>query len=616
MSEQFRDPLEELLNKHKDAAEGKPLIDDDDEVVDFNPAPSQFIPEETPAESEEDIYGDNDLANEIKAEEEQEAQEKAEAVQKAKEEREAFLASKQAVPASSIDMSFIDEATQFQSSKILEVNQMVQIVLDKHNIHEGYFPADKKMHVMGDLMTEFHYCEGLNPSEKFERIVIENWITPTQMMENQMASSVEEPEEEKTTEEEAPVEEVRNAPVVNITNHGDAPVTVNVDESLIPNISETRKVEINIVSLEEKEGTLQTVIDDANVDDFLIQPKECAVNSVPITLVHSGYRVVMRPMNWFDYLKMASPHTSNFTDALVERWTNIYNHILSTSIGNFESFDDFINKTKFEDQELFEWGLFVATSGDTEMISYNCNHQIGTEEVQEKDEKGLPVLDENGKPKMVTVPKLCNYNVKYEYEPASTIHVDKEYLPKYYEEVHNAVNGEDALKVHSRICSMRQQLTLPDSGYIFEISHPSAYDYITNKLVILQDLCKEFDVPFNENFERNMSRNPVGALYILCALSTNCILIKRNGNTARFTKWADIRKILDTLSNDDIQIIMQVFEKRMTKAAKFEFHNIKCPSCGDVVKVLPIGNLFELMGFNLSRRLQSTEINLIDIASN
>ena len=134
MSEQFRDPLEELLNKHKDAAEGKPLIDDDDEVVDFKPAPSQFIPEETPTESDEDIYGDNDLENEIKAEEEQEAQEKAEAIQKAKEEREAFLASKQAVPASSIDMSFIDQATQFQSSKILEVNQMVQILIRQRKV--------------------------------------------------------------------------------------------------------------------------------------------------------------------------------------------------------------------------------------------------------------------------------------------------------------------------------------------------------------------------------------------------------------------------------------------------------------------------------------------------
>lgn len=72
-------------------------------------------------------------------------------------------------------------------------------------------------------------------------------------------------------------------------------------------------------------------------------------------------------------------------------------------------------------------------------------------------------------------------------------------------------------------------------------------------------------------------------------------------------------KIIDKLSNDDIQVIMQVFEKRMAKVASFEFHDLMCPECKNVIKVLPIGNIFELLGFNLTRRLQNTEVNLIDI---
>lgn len=594
MSE-FKDPLDELIAKHKDAAEGKPLGDED--VVETT-------------SPEEDIYGDNDAALEIAAEEAADAAAHAERVEQYQEEKAAAEADRDFMPARSLDNEFMNESVSFQSDKITDVNLMVQQVLAERGIKDGYFPADKRMHIMGDLIEEYHYCEGLEATDKFKKIVFDNWISATQVK-NQQA---EESNDESVTEEAESEDVTNNGPVINITNHGNAPVTVNVDDSIIPEITETRKVEINIVNVEDKEGSLTTVVEDADIDSVL-QEHHTEINVVPVTLPFSGYRVVMRPMNWFDYLKMAAPQSNNLSDALMQRWTNIYNHIQSTSIGLFESIDDFLQKTKWEDQEMFEWALFVATSSDTEIISYKCNHQIGTEKVERKDADGNVIKDTNGNPSMVDMPVLCQNQVTYEYNPRSTIKVDTDKLPSYYEDVHNASVGDEATNLHHRINSTKQQLTLPDSKYVIEITRASAHDYINKKLPLISQLCDEYDVPFSE-FERYMSRNPVGSLYILCALCISRVLIKKDDKTYAFSDWNSIRKVVDTLSNDDIQVIMQVFEKRTVKPVSFEFNDIKCSECGNVVKTLPVGNLFELMGFNLTRRLQSTEINLIDIAMN
>ena len=611
----FVDPLDEIMQKHKDSAEGKPIptltTESDDGLEDVVEAPV-YTSTKAAAQSEEvnekpsfeeDIYGDHDAERELDAYESEMAKQRAELLEREKMKKAEEDAKRTGMPPRSLDKDFQNAAISFQADKIEEVNLMVQQVLAEKNIFDGYFPADKRMHILGDLMEEYHHFEGSTPSEKFKQIVFSNWVSAT--MVNQQSQQQEESED--NTEAEKVFDPERSGPVVNINNHSDTPVTVNIDESLIPEINETRKVEINIHNIEDKEGELQTVIEDADVDSILSEHKT-EINNVPITLPHSGYRAVIRPMNWFDYLKIAAPRSNNFSDAMTEKWSIIYDHIISTSIGTFESFDDFLAKTKFEDLDIFEWALFVATSQDVEVISYECNHRIGDKKVL--NENGDPILDENGVE--LVKPILCKHEVRHEYNPRTTIKLDETKLPSYYNDVHEAAVGEEALKLFTKISSTKQRLTLPDSGYILEITRASAKDYITKKLPIITDICKQYKIPL-ESFEEHMSQNPVGSLYLLCAIGLEAIIIRRGDNDYRFSKWKDMSKIIDKLSNDDIQVIMQVFEKRMAKVASFEFHDLMCPECKNVIKVLPIGNIFELLGFNLTRRLQNTEVNLIDI---
>lgn len=610
----FVDPLDELMQKHKDASEGKPistpvLKSDDDDLEDVVDTPvytsqSAIHSENEKPSIEEDIYGDHDAEREFDAYEAEMAEQRAELLELEQQRRAEEAAKREGMPPRSLDEEFQNAAVSFQADKIEEVNLMVQQVLAEKNIFDGYFPADKRMHILGDLMEEYHKCDGTTPTEKFKQIVFSNWVSAS-MVNNQPSSQTDSSNE--NDDDTNIIDPERSGPVVNINNHGDAPVTVNVDDSLIPEINETRKVEINIYNIEDKEGELRTVIEDADVDSILSEHKT-EINNVPITLPHSGYRVVIRPMNWFDYLKIAAPRSNNFSDAMIEKWSIIYEHIISTSIGEFESFDDFLAKTKFEDLDMFEWALFVATSQDVEVISYECNHRIGDEKLF--NENGDPILDENGN--QLIKPMLCKHEVRHEYNPRTTIKLDETKLPSYYKDVHEAAIGEEALKLFTRISSTKQRLTLPDSGYILEITRASAKDYITKKLPIITDICKQYKIPL-ESFEEHMSQNPVGSLYLLCAIGLDAIIIRKGDNDYRFSKWEDMSKIIDKLSNDDIQVIMQVFEKRMAKVASFEFHDLVCPECKNVIKVLPIGNIFELLGFNLTRRLQNTEVNLIDI---
>ena len=611
----FVDPLDEIMQKHKDSAEGKPIptltTESDDGLEDVvettvytsTKAVAQSEEVNEKPSFEEDIYGDHDAERELDAYESEMAKQRAELLEHEKMKKAEEDAKRTGMPPRSLDKDFQNAAISFQADKIEEVNLMVQQVLAEKNIFDGYFPAEKRMHILGDLMTEYHHFEGSTPSEKFKQIVFSNWVSAT--MVNQQSQQQEESED--NTEDEKVFDPERSGPVVNINNHSDTTVTVNIDESLIPEINETRKVEINIHNIEDKEGELQTVIEDADVDSILSEHKT-EINNVPITLPHSGYRAVIRPMNWFDYLKIAAPRSNNFSDAMTEKWSIIYDHIISTSIGAFESFDDFLAKTKFEDLDIFEWALFVATSQDVEVISYECNHRIGDKKVL--NENGDPILDENGVE--LVKPILCKHEVRHEYNPRTTIKLDETKLPSYYNDVHEAAVGEEALKLFTKISSTKQRLTLPDSGYILEITRASAKDYITKKLPIITDICKQYKIPL-ESFEEHMSQNPVGSLYLLCAIGLDAIIIRRGDNDYRFSKWKDMSKIIDKLSNDDIQVIMQVFEKRMAKVASFEFHDLMCPECKNVIKVLPIGNIFELLGFNLTRRLQNTEVNLIDI---
>ena len=118
----FKDPLDDILKKHKDSAENRESVEEDEEVVDFTPAPSQFTPEPVEETTDEDIYGDNDLQNEIEQENLQAEKEHEELVQAAKESAEEYNATCHKAADRSLDQNVIGKAVSFQEDHIKTVN--------------------------------------------------------------------------------------------------------------------------------------------------------------------------------------------------------------------------------------------------------------------------------------------------------------------------------------------------------------------------------------------------------------------------------------------------------------------------------------------------------------
>ena len=99
-------------------------------------------------DDDDDIYGDNDLANEIAAEEEAEQQARTAAAQRAQAEREASKPNP--MLGQSKDKDYQAGMVDFETRKIAIVTTMVNQVVAKHHLVSGGIPQEKMMQISGE----------------------------------------------------------------------------------------------------------------------------------------------------------------------------------------------------------------------------------------------------------------------------------------------------------------------------------------------------------------------------------------------------------------------------------------------------------------------------------
>jgi hypothetical protein len=348
------DPLELLLSQHREAINGE--SSNVDSVVDTTTPTTQETSNimDMDISADDDIYGDSDREQEIE-EEEKFAQFSREEVVKEKvskiEEKEAATPF---MPPDEHDMKYHDEAMAYQSEKISIVSNIVNRVVAKYRIISGgieELPNSKlgtigKMAVMGELVDIYHHS-GEKITPEFEDMILKNWVMPDgtlaihnindqgividKTMMNTPTNTT--PTNKPTNNEEAPEEEKKpETPVINIQVEKNTPVTVNVDESIVAQTAKTNEVNIYVKEVSEKE-LLKTTIVENSEQQGIINVYDSGINDVPITLPLSGYRCVMRAINWFDFIKLTAPTSQNGSDNELKKWSVIYEHLKSPSIG-------------------------------------------------------------------------------------------------------------------------------------------------------------------------------------------------------------------------------------------------------------------------------------------
>ena len=610
-------PLEALLNKHRQAtgaeaektnttsAEVMPPhqdvdIDVDDiPVVNTTPEPKPLeLPNESPAANDDDdIYGTNDLEKEMREEDARLAAERKRKLEERKAEEEA---NKAAMPAQSLDPEYQKKAVTFQVDKIAMINRMCQMVLKKYKITTGEIPEsyppedthDKltRLQCMGE-MTEYYENHGAVIDETFEKLLLDNWQMPDGQYACEWIHNGDTPDDssnEETNQARRVTEDIDATPTINIFAPEDASsIVVNIDEGMLADLSEEKKVNVKIKRVSEKELISAPIIENSDKPG-IIKPYAPETGDIALTLPISGYRCTVSALNWFEALNLEDVAGKNSADRAIDQWSTIYKHIKNPSIGNFESFEDFLKKTNYLDQEYFMWGLLTATTGDHEEFMNKCSNP--------KCEKGFLI----------------------KYDPHTVAHINKEHLDDDYIKTHEVAPGEEAMKHFNKVQSKRMRYELPESKVIIDIGSPSVYDFINNRLGVLdklgEQMAKEAQIAGDPNY-----RSPRIQLQMTFNLYINSVLIPVNENGVKkyykYDKWNDILEALDSLSWGDSGILMKLMQTVAEKLASpidMYIENITCPHCKKHFDKMFIGNIQNQLLFRASRRLENTEISLIE----
>lgn len=613
MPEINTDPLADLLKSQAEAL-GKTVAEEttittatddtaaNDEVV---------VPEVTKVEPitfddddiEDDIYGDNDLANEIKEEDAIAEQQRIATAAENAENRAKTEVPKTTMAPDPYDKRYQNDAIGYQSEKLSTVSLMVQKVVAKHKLFSGGIPENPvpelgvlgRMAVMGELIDIYHRS-GEKITKEFEDMVLSNWLMPdntlasSHLSEDGTLNNVDVTGATTTDTANENVEKKKNAPTINITVEKNSPVTVNVDEEMIKSATSSNEINVHIKEVCEKD-LLKTVIVENSNQEGIITKYDSGINDVPVTLPMSGYRCVLRPINYFDFIKLTAPTSQNAADTELKRWSVIYDHIKNPSIGDFENFEDFMKKTKYQDREILMWALLVATADEEEGLDITC-----------------------GNPK-------CRNHVKLKYDPRTIIHIDQDKIPKWYIPAYEAAPGEEAIKIWESANKRRKRYGLPNTGIIAEINEPSAYDFVTNKLPLLNEIFKRYR-PNDVMTEQDMNDPSLAAFDYLSsnALFVSALTIVREENGKekeyRYTNWDDIERIItESLDSVDSAILIKLIQKDRNdrNPVSFRVENVTCPKCGRHDEFIPINDIGNSLLFQLSRRLENTQVNLIEM---
>lgn len=589
----FIDPLENIIKKTQDAF-GVPVEEQSTTTVERGVI-STPEPEVTtiapPIEDDDDEYGMNDFQKEIEEEERQ-----AEALRQA--EREALLKERhendkelEAMPPRSLDPQFQHDAIAHQAEHLAVVTGMIEQVKAKYHLHGG-IPQEKLPLIQGDLLN-IYYRTGDTITSEFERKILDNW----QHADPKTGEAYQNTESnEMSSEHGQPVVKKSEEPAtININVAPDQPVNVNIPETVAKEISRSKVVNVHVREVTDEDMQAVTVIENPPEDANIIRPYESSVCDVPITLPMSGYRCVMRPVNWFETIDLAAPTSNSKVDFQLQRWSIIYNHMKNISIGPFKNFDDFLKKTKYADMSLLEWAILKATADDEEPLDMRCGN------------------------------RRCGKRYTFTYRPDEIIHLNEDRLPKNYRKIYEAAPGPQAEKLFTEINTRRTRYKLPNTGIIVEINEPSAYDYITQKLPLIIEKYTERrpDDPDMENFnEETLQGDPTLLNFsnkMACMMRIAALNVPDPNNPNReyrFTRWDDIERQIDNIGiMEDSMIIMKLAldARQMSESADFYIEETHCPYCGRVEHHIPIDNISQRLLFRISRRLGDMELNLINL---
>lgn len=335
--------------------------------------------------------------------------------------------------------------------------------------------------------------------------------------------------------------------------------------------------EIVLKQVETVDLKSYTVVKPAMSFAEAVSANQPGIGNTIVTCVSSGYRATVKGASYYQLGDLIiNPQTASF-DKYHKVYSVIYNSIVNTTVGKFETFEDFLKNTTWIDMNVLLYGIIVSTFPEVDTLNLtcqNCKHQFEHKYVVSQlfDLKNTTLAYLNGFKKLVDAP-ASEHRKMFENAP-----------------------------VHKT-----RQIKLPYSGWVIECGISSAYDYLYKKVR---------NAGSEEEWKQSHPDDVNGIMY---ANAEFVPVIKGVGvpvpNTNKVTMYEgfdDIINAIYMLPTDDLPVLNNILTKYYNDYdITFSIKNTKCPNCGNTTDVDAI-SLYDLVFLKL-QLLASTEINTEDL---
>lgn len=595
------DPLDKLLQQHNNAVTGKtPTTPSEAGVITEPVDDTQDLVDDINYRGEEIDYGDNDLEEEIKMEEEADEARIQEAIEN-KHHDEAT----EATPAHPHDKEAQMRDVDFQANKLAVVTMMINRVVAKYKLVEGgvsEMPIEgdvthlTRMELQGELVDLYHR-DGDVITPEFENLILKNWILPdgrdayTAINETGSATSQTSTQD---NESDKPVTKSNEPTSININIPDETrDVTVNIDGEMVDRTMDNRQINVTVTRVSAEQIQEMNIIENGDIPEH-INEYDPDLNDVPVTLSASAYRCVMSSINWFNIMRFSAAMSGNDADSENKKWSIIYKHIKNVSIGEFENYEDFLKKTKYSDLNMLSWALLTASSEEQVEIELSCSK--------------------------------CNHDYVYKYSPRTLAHLEKNRITETYIKTHEVSLGKEAIEHWKKVTAPTAYSLGEKSKIGVEVSIPNVYKWINEKIPLMNYLYSKYNEgkPYSMADENDPGRPEFEFMWAIAQIIDSVVIYDDADAQGirhikqRFTDWDKIEKILDNLSHTESMILLAIVRKFSDVNASnvsFYFENVTCPKCHVKHDRLIVKDISEQLLFPISRRLELTTINLIETPS-
>lgn len=360
--------------------------------------------------------------------------------------------------------------------------------------------------------------------------------------------------------------------IIDKTGFGKDVIFTEEERAKITSAEEIRVVEVEEVKLE----TAKVKKAGKSFLDTIAEYKSIGIRT-PMTFPCSRFRAEISGLTYGEYGDLALSTTKNDFDTTNKILSLIYNKMHNASIGNFESYEDFLHKFAWVDVPLAKLALYISTNPENDTIGLHCN-----------------------------VPE-CNKDFPHPFSTRSLVRIERmsDSALEWMEKAASASHKEALEMFESAPHRMDKRIKLKNSGWLVNIGYISCYQYLHNVIN------NTIDEVFRENHPDDI--NGILQFYgIFMENITSISIPDGEGGYIEFDEFNDIIEALYHLDPVDFDIIKTlVYEYSQTYDYEFGVTNIRCPHCGNITEYVSV-DLDRLVFLSYQRRL-TTNVKLKNV---